>query len=619
MLFVSDNYLNEGIGIMYLSSYVKTAGHEVDLTLLRDFKRIDDLIDYVEAYDPDLVGFSVMTPQVTQFRPISRLIKKKTGKTIIWGGSHCMFMQEDIMNYDGVDIICVGDGEEALMDLMNHIEDGKDYSKIPSLYVKTPKGWVKNPLRPAEDNLDKYPFPDRGLYYNKYPLLAEFAVKRFITSRGCPYKCSYCFEPSYFKMYKGKSKAFRRHSPEYVISEIKNVMEKYPTRRVHFSDDIFNLNKKWVKEFADQYKKNFDVNWSCNIELTSIDEDIIQSMADSGCRGSVFGLESGVESIRMNVLNKKITNARYIEATNWLKKHNLKFFMNMMFCLPKESLDDAIESLRFATQLKSNGIRVCILKMYKGTELANYAKAKGLSEGVGEFTYKAKDFHGEFHRIANVTWATVLFHRFPFLLRWGRTILTKKFAKVFGSIHLLLHWEDIKFFDIPLWQAWKYFWRSRDTFIGGMAKAQVDTYIGDDGIVRDSKELFASPMGVIDWSGEKSNKIFKNLNKERYKKLNESGDAHFSSMEPEILNALRRVKFPYKNGKDIVDLGMVSNIDMADGSVTFTIKTNSEKIWQWPSLKKDAEKAVLEVDGVFKVTARSSSETSLSSSNKILS
>jgi radical SAM superfamily enzyme YgiQ (UPF0313 family) len=150
-----------------------------------------------------------------------------------------MFMQKDIMNYDGVDIICVGDGEEALMDLMNHIEDGKDYSKIPSLHVKTTKGWVKNPLRPAEDNLDKYPFPDRDLYYKKYPLLAEFAVKRFITSRGCPYKCSYCFELSYFKMYKGKSKAFRRHSTEYVISEIKNVMEKYPTRRVHFSDDIF--------------------------------------------------------------------------------------------------------------------------------------------------------------------------------------------------------------------------------------------------------------------------------------------------------------------------------------------------------------------------------------------
>ena len=519
-----------------------------------------------------------------------------------------MFMQEDVINYDGVDIICVGDGEEALMDLMNHIDDGKDYSKIPNLYVKSPKGWVKNSVRPAENNLDKYPFPDRDLYFNKYPLMRDFAVKRFITSRGCPYKCSFCSSPSYFKMYKGKGKAFRRHSTEYVINEIKNVVEKYPTRRVNFSDDTFNLDKKWVKEFCEKYKKNFDIDWSCNIELTSIDEDMVQSMVNSRCRGCVFGLESGVESIRMNVLNKKITNARYIEATNWLKKHNLNFFINLVFCLPKESLDDAIESLRFATQLKCKGIRVNILKMYKGTELASYANANGLSDGIGEFTYKAKDFYGEFHRIANVTWAINLFQYFPFLLRWARTILSKKFGKVLGPIHLLSHWQDIKFYDIPLWQGWKFFWNSRHTFIGGLAKAQADTYIGDDGTVRDSKELFASPLGVIDWGGEKSNKIFKGLNKERHKELYENGDAYFSSMEPEILNALRQVKIPYKNGKNIIDLGMVSNIDMADGSVTFIIKTNSEKAWQWPSLKKDAEKAVSEVDGVFKVTARSSSD-----------
>ena len=116
ILFISDNILNEGLGIMYLSSYLKANGHDVDLTLLQDYKRFDDLVDYVEEADPDLVGFSAMTPQVEQFRPVSRLIKEKTGRTIIWGGAHCMFMSEDIMNYGCVDIICMGDGEEALLD-----------------------------------------------------------------------------------------------------------------------------------------------------------------------------------------------------------------------------------------------------------------------------------------------------------------------------------------------------------------------------------------------------------------------------------------------------------------------------------------------------------------------
>ena len=156
ILFISDNLLNEGLGIMYLSSYVKSKGHEVDLTLLQDFKRVDDLVEYINKTDYDLVAFSVMTPQVVQFKPISRIIKERTGKTIIWGGPHCMFMQEDVMKYGFVDIICVGDGEEALLDLMNHIDEGKDYSKILSLYVKTKDGWNKNRIGMLENNLDKY-------------------------------------------------------------------------------------------------------------------------------------------------------------------------------------------------------------------------------------------------------------------------------------------------------------------------------------------------------------------------------------------------------------------------------------------------------------------------------
>ncbi len=502
ILFVSDNFLNEGLGIMYLSSYLKENGHDVDLTLLQDFKRFDKLIEYVEESDPDIVGFSVMTPQVEQFRPVSKLIKEKTGRTIAWGGAHCMFMSEDVMNYGCVDIICMGDGEEALLVLMDRIEAGEEYSDVKNLMVKTDEGWVRNSMFPPEENLDKYPFPDRGLYYDKYPLMANFAVKRFITTRGCPYKCSYCFEPTYFDMYKDKGKVFRRHSIEYVLEEVERVLEKYPTRRVHFCDDIFNLNKPWVKEFSRRYKEQFDLDWSCNIEITSIDEEIIEAMVDGRCRGGTFGLECGVEETRINMLNKKITNARYVEVTDLLHKHNFMFLMNIMFCLPNESLDGAIESVRFATQLKPYGIRVSILKMYKGTELANFALANGLSEGVGEFTYKAKDIHGDFDKIINMNWAATMFGRFPFCLRFAKTLLSKKWARIFSPLHYLNHWEDLKYLDIPMWQALQYFWASRDVFIGGMAKAQPDTYRDEDGNVHSAKDVFAKPGGVVDWNAE---------------------------------------------------------------------------------------------------------------------
>ena len=413
-----------------------------------------------------------------------------------------MFMHEEIINYDCTDIICIGDGEEAVLEMMNRIEVGEDYSDVKNLIVKTDEGWVKNSMYPPEDNLDKYPFPDRALYYDKYPLMANFAVKRFITTRGCPYKCSYCFEPTYFDMYKGKGKVFRRHSIEYVLEEVERVLEKYPTRRVHFCDDIFNLDKHWVKEFSGRYKKKFDLDWSCNIEITSLDEDIIKAMVDGRCRGGTFGLECGVEETRINMLNKKITNARYVEVTDMLRKHKFNFIMNIMFCLPNESLEGAIESVRFGTSLKPYGIRVSILKMYKGTELANYAIRNGLSEGVGEFTYKAKDIHGDFDKIENMNWAATMFGRFPFCLRFAKALLSKRWARVLSPLQYLNHWEDIQFFDIPLWQSLQYFWSSRDVFIGGMAKGQEDTYRDEDGVVHSAKDVFAKPTGVIDWNAE---------------------------------------------------------------------------------------------------------------------
>ncbi len=594
ILFVSDNFTNEGLGIMYLSSYVKTAGHQVELTLLQDYKRFQDLIKFVEDCDPDLVAFSAMTPQAEQFRAISRIIKEQTGRTIIWGGPHCMFMAEDVMKYGCVDIVCTGEGEEALLELMNCIDNGEDYTKVPTLNVKTENGWVRNARGPLSDDLDKYPFPDRALYYDKYPFLAKFALKRLITSRGCPYKCSYCYEPSFFKMYKGNGKVVRRHSVEYVIAELRSIMAKYPVRLIHFSDDIFNLNKAWIKEFCAEYPKNFDRPFTCNVELTSIDEEVIETLVKGGCRGGTFGLECGVEETRINILNKKITNARYVEATNLMHKHGFKFLMNMIYCLPGESLDGAIESLRFGISLKSLGMRTAILKMYKGTEIAKFAAANGLSEGVGEFTYKARDVYGEFDKIANIQWAAILFNLFPFLLRFAKPILSQRWLGILKPLQVLNHWVDVQFFCIPKIQALKFFWMTRDIWTKGIAGEQEDTFQTADGVVHSSEKLFYKPKGIIDWTGDRGTK-------ETYVPLEEEY-VGFSTMKREILDALGTVTVPGV-GKDIVTLGVVSTSDALDGNVDVELMERDPE-HQVEQLVKRVEDAVLAVPGVMTVKVK---------------
>lgn len=180
--------------------------------------------------------------------------------------------------------------------------------------------------------------------------------------------------------------------------------------------------------------------------------------------------------------------------------------MNIMFCLLNESPDGAIESLRFGVTLKSYGLRISILKMYKGTELAKYAAANYLSEGVGEFTYMARDVHNDFDSIKNVQWSANLFAKLPFTLSYTKIILSQKWARVLEPVQVINHWQDIKFFHIPLWQAWLYFWNAREVFLGGMAREQSETYKAEDGTIRSTQELFRAPMGVIDWNEDRGTK-----------------------------------------------------------------------------------------------------------------
>jgi len=476
ILFISDNFIDESLGIMYLSSYLKANGHETNLTLLSEYKRIDELLKFIEKINPDLIGFSVMTPQVSTFRPITKIIKETTGRKIVWGGAHCMFMPEAVLRNEYVDIICTGEGEEALLTLMNRLDERKDYYDIPSLWIKKQDEWIKNDLGHLEDDLDKYPFPDRGLYYDKYVGLGNFTLKRVITQRGCPYDCSYCFEPMFKQMFKDKGKMVRRHSTRYIIDQIKELVRKYPTRSIHFSDDTFNLNKNWVMDFLSKYNKEIKLPFTCNISVLHIDDELIKSLKESRCNGVVFGLETGVEHIRMDILNKKISNHKYIEAAKLFRKYKLKFVPNTIFCLPEETLDDAIETIRFARSLKPYGFKAYVLKAYKGTNLAKFLVQKDLHEGVGEFTYKVKDVNHEHDTIKNMIWAGYLFVKFPLLMRFAKKIISSSISKFLKPLILISYWQDIIFFSVPLRQSWIYFWKSRKLFMEGIGNVQLDNY-----------------------------------------------------------------------------------------------------------------------------------------------
>lgn len=475
ILFIQDNIINESLGVMCLSSYLKANGHKVELCLLSEHKTFDTVLAEICDFKPDIVGFSVMTAQADAYQLVAEIIKQKLNCRIIWGGAHPTFMPEIVAEIDAIDFICIGEGEESLLTLMNRIDTCENYHDIPGLWVRKDTHWFKNELGCLEQNLDKYPFPDRALLYKKSALLQKFALKRFLTMRGCPFDCNYCFEPTLKVLYKDKGKLVRRHSVEYVIAEIEDVIKKFPgARTVHFSDDSFNLNHEWITKFLPEYKEKVNLPFTCNLAVRLTNEELITRLKEAGCRGVVIGLESGVERIRMNILNKQVKDGEYIELASLLRKNDIMLITNNMFRLPTETLDDAIETIRFNKILKVHGVRGIILKIYKGTKLAEFALENNLCDSEGKYTYKAKDINNEHKDFDNLLWLAYYLVKIPLLNRFAKPLIRSRVPRLLKFLIVFTYWTDITFFRIPLWQAWKYFRVSSTLFMKGMGKEQGD-------------------------------------------------------------------------------------------------------------------------------------------------
>src|SRR5262245_61942787 len=190
-----------------------------------------DLIHALRKYDPGLIAFSALTGIHLPIEKIAVAIKEHFDVPIIVGGPHPTYSR-DMITRPGIDIICRGEGELAMLELADAMERDADVTKIRNLDVKTRNGTIhRNEIRPAVP-LDELPWPDRGLYYDKYSFLRDMPMKRFISSMGCPYPCTFCHEPVIRDMYRTdtKSEYVRRKSVTRAVAEIKWVADHYPLK-----------------------------------------------------------------------------------------------------------------------------------------------------------------------------------------------------------------------------------------------------------------------------------------------------------------------------------------------------------------------------------------------------
>lgn len=372
-LVLLQQYKFTALGPMYLSAMLKNKGHNCIL-LIEGLEK--DILGSIEKIKPDLIGFQVFTGQQQWALKYAKEIKEKFNIPIIFGGNHTTHNPDIIEKNDCIDFVCRGEGEYAILELLDKMKQKQDLTNIKNIWTKSNGEVYKNDVRPLA-HPDELPFPDRELYY-RYPLFLNNSVRRFITGRGCPFRCTFCHNHLDIELYKGKGLWARKRAFSPIIEEIKQLKNKYKMKIVDFSpDDFFFSDRKWALEFLELYGKEIKLPFLFNTRPETIDEEIAKALKKAGCRGAAISIESADDKLRNDVLKKNTKISDIRKAIKCLKDQNLITKTYNMIGIPGETIEQAIKTLKLNMELKPTWARCAIISPYPNTNIWN----TGIEEG----------------------------------------------------------------------------------------------------------------------------------------------------------------------------------------------------------------------------------------------
>jgi len=420
------------LGLCYLAAHLKKDNHEVkifDTTFIKcsDLQGDDqlreaalqiknpDLSQYglvskeinvftmfeqeMMDFRPDLVGVSVADPNYNFGLEFLRLSKKIDSKipTII-GGPTATVSPEEVIKEDCVDMLCVGEAEEAFPELCRKLENKEDIKQIKNIWVKESGVLYKNPIRNLQELNTILP-PDLSvLDYRHFmrPLGGKvYRMGTVMFTRGCAYHCKYCANSSYINVYRGKGSFYRIKSPELFVQELKDIKNRFNLNFLFFVDDIFPLHKKDILDkFSELYKKYVDLPFSINLHPLLIKEDQLKKVIDAGCVNICVGLESGSYEIRKNILGRDYTDEQIIKVFKFAKDNNIRSSSFNMIGLPHETRDDIMKTIELNRKAGPNSATLTFFHPYRGSTLRDLCVQENLfdvsEEKENENIYRAE-------------------------------------------------------------------------------------------------------------------------------------------------------------------------------------------------------------------------------------
>jgi radical SAM superfamily enzyme YgiQ (UPF0313 family) len=356
------------VGPGYIASYIRLHGHEAALLRIRPHHKAQEVVGAIEKEAPDVLGFSLTTRQWQRAAFLAKEIRRKLNIPIIAGGLHPTFAPESVLASECFDYVCIGEGEEAVCDLLSCLETGEAFSagRIANIWMKgTRRPEIRQPL----DLLDKIPFVARDL------LDEQHGVMHVTTQRGCPFPCTFCAASAIDNLYKNRT-YLRRRTVEHVVEELRHIRQHGPLNYVVFLDDTFTTNKGWIEEFCRVYGKEIGTGFSINARVETVSQDMIGRLAEAGCQHIIYGVESGSARIRQDVLNRPVANQRFIDVFNWTKQAHIMVTANYMLGIPGETPGDIEQTLTLHDELEPDDFGYFVFYPYPGTRLFDLCRQK---------------------------------------------------------------------------------------------------------------------------------------------------------------------------------------------------------------------------------------------------
>ncbi|MFH1451631.1 MAG: radical SAM protein [archaeon] len=415
LTLISTSTFPSDQGIRTISAVLKKAGHNVKLVFMtasEDYSKFYSISELIQLRElckgSEVIGINSFASTAKRAIQVIQFLKS-LNIPIVWGGIHATISPEECIKH--CDIVCIGEAEEAVVELTKAIEEKKNINKIKNLWIKSDNKIIKNPVRSLIDDIDSIPFPDfdtKNHFVLENHKLRKFEERDlagqifFLTGRGCPYGCDYCSNNFLNELYKGKRKRIVRwHGIDYIINGILLLKNKFPNLGYFdIRDDTFSLRPlDNIKKFCKEYREKIHTRFKCLADPHTVSDEKINLLVNAGCTDIIVGIQ-GSQRTNLELYHRNQKDEDVLRCATILNKYKdkLAVMYDVITCNPYEKPEDIISLIRLLQKLpKPYYLSVNNLVFFTGSQLYQRAKNEGVitteKDSAAELNYWDRSKH----------------------------------------------------------------------------------------------------------------------------------------------------------------------------------------------------------------------------------